>query len=119
MILAAVEAMGRRWALVPLAALLSMAAGRAAANPAGWSEIQPILERHCVMCHSATPTHEGYPHAANGVTYDTPLQVQRRAASIRQRVVVARDMPLNNETHMTAAERELVRRWVDAGAPIP
>jgi uncharacterized membrane protein len=31
---------------------------------------------------------------------------------------VLKQMPLNNATQITDAERELIRRWFQAGAPV-
>jgi uncharacterized membrane protein len=84
-----------------------------------FAEVQPIIAAHCLMCHSAHPTHAGVPAAPNGVMYDTPAELHRYAPRIRQRAVVVGDMPLGNETHMSRAERATLGRWIDEGAPTP
>jgi uncharacterized membrane protein len=52
------------------------------------------------------------------VTFDTPRQIQARAARIKARAVEQRTMPLANKTGMPDEERALLGRWVDAGAPL-
>jgi uncharacterized membrane protein len=56
--------------------------------------------------------------APNGVTFDTPEGIRARADLIRTRVVVLRNMPLANKTGMTDTERDVLARWLDAGAPL-
>lgn len=86
---------------------------------ATWAEVQPIIQTHCVSCHSATPTDDVFQVAPNGVVYDTPEQAAAKAGLIKQRAVDAPTMPLGNKTGMTDAERALLGAWVEAGAPIP
>ena len=52
------------------------------------------------------------------MTFDTPESIRARADTIRERTVVLKNMPLANKTGMTDAERTLLARWLDAGAPI-
>jgi uncharacterized membrane protein len=49
--------------------------------------------------------------------FDTPADMHRFADRIRLRAAVERTMPLLNKTGMTDAERELLRRWAEQGAP--
>ena len=86
---------------------------------ATWAEVEPIIETHCVSCHSATPTHHIFKTAPNGVTYDTPQEVASKAAMIKARAVDTATMPLANETNMTAEERATLGAWIAAGSPIP
>jgi len=74
--------------------------------------------RRCVSCHSQTPSDDVFRIAPNGVTFETAQSIRARAETIRARVVVLRNMPLANKTGMTEAERELLARWLDQGAPI-
>jgi uncharacterized membrane protein len=52
------------------------------------------------------------------VTFDTPESIARLAERIRIRAVETRTMPLGNKTGMTDQERDLVARWITAGAPL-
>jgi uncharacterized membrane protein len=83
-----------------------------------FSEVNNIIRQRCVSCHSSRPTDAVYPVAPNGVTYDTPLDIVRKKDLILQRVVHTETMPLNNKTNMTPEERELIRCWIQQGAPI-
>ncbi len=90
-----------------------------AEGAATWAEVGPILQTHCVGCHSASPTDEIFKTAPNGVTYDTPEQASAKAALIKARAVDTQTMPLGNKTGMTEQERATLGAWIAAGAPIP
>lgn len=77
--------------------------------PPGTKAIQAVLVRHCVQCHSATPTLMGM--APKGMMFDTPQQIESHAAIIERQVSVLRVMPPGNITQMSEAERETVARW--------
>ena len=74
-------------------------------------ELQAVLQQRCVQCHGAEVQ-------MKGLRLDVPEQVASRASLIYQRVVQQKLMPLNNATQMTEAERALVARWFQAGAPV-
>ena len=79
-----------------------------AAPPAGaeatMAEVQRIVERRCVTCHSATLT-------SQGIALHSPELIREHAAAIHQQVVLQKTMPLNNTTQMTDDERALIGRW--------
>lgn len=79
--------------------------------------VQGIVERHCVGCHSATPTHEIWTEAPQGVMFDSAAQIGERATRINAQVVISRAMPLGNETDMTEEERSIIAAWYQQGAP--
>ena len=76
-----------------------------------------VIDRRCLSCHSERPTDDVFRAAPNGVTFETPESIRARAEPIRLRVVLTRTMPLANKTGMTDAERDLLGRWLDQGAP--
>ena len=80
------------------------------------AEVQPIVAHRCVPCHSAAPTNPSFATAPKGITFDTPAQIQARAADIYQQAVVTRNMPLGNATEMTQSERDLLGAWIEQGA---
>ena len=43
--------------------------------------------------------------------------MRQHALAIYQQAVVLKLMPLNNATGITDGERDLIRRWHEAGAP--
>ena len=81
-------------------------------GPVGIATIQPIIQRHCVGCHSAKPTIMA--SAPLGTVFDTDAQIEAGALKIHQQTVVLKVMPLGNITRMTDTERALIGRWFDA-----
>jgi uncharacterized membrane protein len=82
-----------------------------------FTAVKEVIDRRCVTCHSRTPTDDVFRIPPNGVTFDTPEGIRAHAETIRARAVVTRTMPLGNKTGMTDAERRLLGRWLDQGAP--
>jgi uncharacterized membrane protein len=102
---------------VAIGVLNEQAKPKALAGPAPtYAAVRAIVDRHCVMCHSATPTHRGVPAPPNGAAFDTLAGLQQRAPLIYERAVATHSMPLGDETHMTDAERAALGAWVKAGA---
>jgi len=87
------------------------AAAAAAAQPAGYAEVRAVIEQRCLMCHNAAL-------ASKNVALHTPELLAQHAQAVYQQVAVLRLMPLNNATQITDTERETVRRWYEAGAPV-
>lgn len=83
-----------------------------------FSEVNSIIQQRCVSCHSANPTDEIYKAPPNGVMYDTPDDIVRKKDLIMQRVVNTKTMPQNNKTNMTEKERDIIRCWIEQGAPV-
>ncbi len=81
-------------------------------------DVRAIIVQRCAVCHSATPTMPGIASAPNGMMLDTPAQIQSLAVLIKIRAVDQKTMPPGNITHITDEERAVLRRWVDAGAPL-
>jgi uncharacterized membrane protein len=86
---------------------------------ATFADIQPIIARHCVSCHSAQPMNADYPEAPKGVAFDTTEEIRLHAAAIEQQAVLSNIMPLGNETAMTDVERQRLGAWIAAGARVP
>lgn len=120
-----------RWALVPaalsLAAAMVLSAPKSAAAPApaaGADSVPPffavraVIDQRCLSCHSQYQSDRTFGPAPGGVTFDTPESISRLAERIRERVVETRTMPLANKTGMTQAERALLARWLQVGAPL-
>ena len=111
---------GRRapwgWAVAGGAILLGVAVWLAPAQsavpvvgPARLAEVQVIVAQRCVACHNEQL-------ANKGVMLDTPERIVQHAQRMYQQVVVLKQMPLNNATQITEAERLVVARWFEAGA---
>lgn len=111
--------------VMPISALILLSASFISApakNPEeckseiSFIEVNTIIQKRCVSCHSAQPTDEINKVAPNGVKYDTPDQIVLKKDLIMQRVVVTKTMPQNNITGMTLEERDLIRCWIEQGA---
>ena len=61
------------------------------------------------MCHGAQVQ-------MKNVRLDTPEGVKTNAQMVYQQVVVLKQMPMNNATGLTEAERALIAEWFKAGA---
>lgn len=81
-----------------------------------FSQVQVIVGKHCVMCHTASPAHEFFDEAPGGVLLDRPELIQQYAPAIMEQVVMSDIMPLGNETGMTPEERALLGKWIEDGA---
>ena len=90
----------------------------ASGAPVTFADAQAVIQRRCIECHSATPTDTTFTVAPAGVMFDTPEQIQRMAARIKERAVVTKTMPFNNKTGITDAERALLGSWIDQGASV-
>ena len=78
------------------------------------AEVLAITTTHCVMCHQAHPTHEGFAggEAPKGVMLDTVEGIRKNAAQILVQAVQGNAMPLGNETGITEAERMKLGAWI-------
>jgi len=83
-----------------------------------FAQVRALVDRNCVMCHSANPTHKGVTAPPNGVRLDTDEGLTKNAAKVYERAVATHSMPLNNETAMTDAERASLGAWIEAGAKV-
>jgi uncharacterized membrane protein len=82
------------------------------------AEVRAVIALRCAVCHSETPAMPGVASPPGDVRMDTPRQIRALASRIRARAVEQRTMPPGNVTGITDDERELLRRWIDAGAPL-
>ena len=78
----------------------------------GWfiDAISAVIDERCAMCHNADL-------AQKNVALHTPELLKQHAQTVYQQASVLKLMPLSNATQMTDAERDLIKRWFDAGAP--
>jgi uncharacterized membrane protein len=87
-------------------------------RPVAFEEVRTIIGERCITCHSAAPTHAGYKSAPQGVMFDDPQHIARMSPRINSVVVIARTMPLANQTGMTDEEREIIAAWIAQGADV-
>lgn len=75
------------------------------------AQVQMLIEKHCVACHSANPTDEIFRVAPLGVKLDSWDQIQQWGPKIVHRTAVTKDMPFLNKSKMTEDERSLIAKW--------
>ena len=80
-----------------------------AAGQNDYQKVQAVLEQRCYQCH-------GEQVQMKNIRLDNPQLVSTHAQTIYQQVVVTRQMPMNNATGVTDAERQLIQQWFEAGA---
>lgn len=121
----------KEWALAPVAASLagaimlaspgagaSMGTSGVSVPGATFGEARVVIAARCASCHSVAPTDSIFTAAPNGIMFDTPQQIQGLAERILARAVLQRTMPFANKSGMTDDEREILRRWIESGAPL-
>ncbi len=88
-------------------------------TPVAFGEVADIVSKRCTRCHSQNPSDPVYKAAPNGVMFDNPDQIIRKANDIKQRAVTLKNMPLANVTAITDEERATLGAWIDQGAKGP
>ena len=91
--------------------------GAVSAKPTGWAEVEPLLAKHCVACHSPHPTNAAFTAPPLGVLLDSYEHASTVAPRIRKVAVDAEIMPLGNMTGMTKEERAVLGAWITQGTP--
>ena len=82
----------------------------AKAAPVTFAEVQKVVNERCAMCHNEQVI-------SKNVQLHTPELIAKNAQTLYQQAVVLKVMPMNNATQITDAERALLGRWFEAGAP--
>ena len=68
-------------------------------------DVLTIVAKHCVMCHSPRPSHEGFDAPPKGVVLVSIDDVVKHKEQILAQAVDGDAMPLGNETGITDQER--------------
>jgi uncharacterized membrane protein len=97
--------------IVALKPATPVATAPVATAPVTFAEVKAVIDQRCTLCHGATAQ-------MKNVRLDSAEGIQTHAQGIYQQVVVTRQMPMNNATGITDAERELVGRWFKGGAKV-
>jgi uncharacterized membrane protein len=87
------------------------ASGLKSSQSDGFKQLQSIMQSRCVQCHGAQVQ-------MKNVRLDSPDQIKLHAAAVYQQVVITKQMPMNNSTQITDAERAQVADWFKAGASV-
>ena len=100
------------WLAPPPKTAEQLAAARAmAAQPAGYAEVRAVVDQRCAMCHNAAVSQKN-------VALHTPELLKQHAQQVYQQAAVLKLMPMNNATQITEGERDIIKRWFEAGAPV-
>jgi uncharacterized membrane protein len=75
----------------------------------GFEKVKAVVEQRCLSCHGAQVQ-------MKNIRLDSDAAIQAQAQAIYQQVVVLKQMPMNNATGITDAERALVGEWFQGGA---
>lgn len=78
--------------------------------PATMASVKAVMDQRCVLCHNAQVQNKN-------VALHTPELIRQHAQQVYQQASVLKLMPMNNATQITDAERDLIKRWYEAGAP--
>jgi len=87
------------------------AAAAPAAATVSMVQVKAVIDQRCVLCHNAQVQQKN-------VSLHTPELIKQHAQAVFQQSTVLKLMPMNNATQITDDERELIRRWYEAGAPL-
>ena len=87
------------------------AASPPVSQQATYAQVQQVIAQRCVQCHGAQLQ-------MKNIRLDSPQALKQHAQQVYEQAVVAKTMPLNNATQITDAERALIGRWFEAGAPL-
>ncbi|MBF5007037.1 urate hydroxylase PuuD [Diaphorobacter caeni] len=83
----------------------------AAAGVPTYNEVHGVMEKACVVCHSAKTI------AQKNIAFDSPEEVKSHAQQIYTQVVQLKKMPFGNPAGLTDDERDMFKRWYEGGAP--
>ena len=76
------------------------------------TEALGIARKHCVMCHTAKPTHQSFREAPKNIILETAADLKKYAGVIFAQTVQTKATPLGNEIEMTDDERAIFGRWL-------
>ena len=82
-------------------------------QPVTFAAVEDIVISRCSMCHAAEPVWTGIPVAPGGVMLDTAERIRTHARQIAIAAAYSDAMPPGNVTELSAADRRVLRRWVE------
>lgn len=81
-------------------------------------QIKPLIANRCLQCHSSHPSDPDFSEAPLGVIFEEASVLKSFSHKIYHRVVIQKDMPLQNKTQITEEERALLALWIKQGSPL-
>lgn len=76
-----------------------------------YAEIKPLIQKHCLACHSTNNTDEDFEEAPNGLIFETEEQFNVHAKMALE-MVETEVMPLMNKQNMTKLERAKMIKYL-------
>lgn len=76
-----------------------------------FDQVQAVIGLRCAPCHNGQVQQKN-------VDLHTPELIRQHSLAVYQQVSVLKLMPLNNATRITDDERDLIKRWFEAGASL-
>lgn len=102
--------------LATVIAALAPQTGEATAANVTLSEVRPVIQTRCTVCHAAAPSHPAFAAAPVGVLLETDAQILAERERIYQQTVVTKAMPIGNLTTISDEERALIGAWYRSSA---
>lgn len=84
-------------------------------TPVKFAEVQSVIHKRCLACHSAHPTDDIQKTAPNGIMFESADEIIKQKDRILFRVVQTKTMPQGNKTGITEEERAMIGRWIEQG----
>jgi len=113
--------MEKAWSAKAETSIAELASASPAVKPATaamtYSDIEPVLAKHCSGCHSQRPTNPAFTAPPLGAVLDSYAHVRALAPRIKAVTVDSEVMPLGNSTGMTRTERQMLADWIERGTP--
>lgn len=78
-----------------------------------YQTLQPIIQKHCLGCHSANPTDEVFKITPKGLVLESEASLIASVDKIEEQVLITKIMPLGNKTNITEEEKNLIRNWIN------
>ncbi|MGA8389727.1 MAG: c-type cytochrome [Pseudolabrys sp.] len=100
-----------RWGAVTVT-ILAASAPSSHALAVDDAEALALVQKHCVMCHAAKPTHESFQEAPKNITLETIADIRKHALTILAQTTQTKAMPLGNQTGMSDEERATLAQWL-------
>ncbi|PHS23035.1 MAG: hypothetical protein COA85_10390 [Robiginitomaculum sp.] len=79
-----------------------------------FTQVKVLMDTHCTICHAQNPAYDGFDAAPAGLILTDKVTITAAASRIYDQVVVAKIMPLGNETGMTEDERTMIGTWAQS-----
>lgn len=81
-----------------------------------FATVKNVIDAKCTVCHSLTPSVQGVPAPAGGISFESSATIASRASQIKREVSGGEMPPRGSGITLTEEEKTLISSWVDQGA---